>query len=202
MNEPTDGYFPGGEPGGLHDYCGMGASAARVAAASSSMRSAAASTHTGRPRRIRPMRGQVVVREMTPDTDPEGKSITLWCSDPRSRDVKTHRGVVLALGPPARVTEHPDSAEVPYGFGVGDVVQYHFAAVGTQASRTRAWTDGEPATWLCQAEIDAVWEDLSWHITAEAERTMKPLLYVEGPPRGPEHAAAIEAIIAAGVVGS
>jgi hypothetical protein len=105
--------------------------------------------------RVRLMRGQVVVREL--DASP---SSALWTPDPRARarDVKTHRGLVLALGPPARVTEHPSSAEVPYGFEVGAIVQYHFGAVGTQASRTRAWTDGEPATWLCAAEVDAVWE--------------------------------------------
>jgi hypothetical protein len=107
-------------------------------------------------RRIRLMRGQVVVREL--DVSPSG---VLWTPEAGPRQVKTHRGVVLGMGPPARLTEHPSSPEVPHGFEVGDVVQYHFAAVGTQAARTRAWTDGEPATWLCQPEIDAVWEDAS-----------------------------------------
>jgi hypothetical protein len=103
--------------------------------------------------RLRLMRGQVVVRELdAPD------SSSLWTPEPGVRQVKTHRGVVLGVGPPARLTEHPSSPEVPHGFAVGDVVQYHFEAMGTQAARTRAWLDGEDAVWLHQAEVDAVWE--------------------------------------------
>lgn len=105
------------------------------------------------PARIRLMRGQVVVREL--DAPP---SAVLWTPERGPRQVTTHRGVVIGLGPPARLTEHPSSPEVPHGFGVGDVVQYHFGAMGTQVARTRAWVDGEPATWLTQVEIDAVWE--------------------------------------------
>lgn len=103
--------------------------------------------------KIRLMRGQVVVREDTP-----APSAALWTPELGPRQVKTHRGVVLGLGPPARLTEHPSSPEVPHGFEVGDLVQFHFGAVGTQEARTRAWVDGKPATWLTQAEIDAVWE--------------------------------------------
>lgn len=102
--------------------------------------------------KIRLMRGQVVVREEF------GCLSVLWTPEQGPRQVRTHRGVVLGLGPPARLTEHPASPEVPHGFGVGDLVQYHFGAVGTQEARTRAWTDGKPATWLTQAEIDGVWE--------------------------------------------
>jgi hypothetical protein len=105
---------------------------------------------------IRLMRGRVVVREETP-----APSAVLWTPEQGPRQVKTHRGVVLGLGPPARLTEHPESPEVPHGFEVGDVVQYHFGAVGTQAARTRAWVDGEPATWLTQAEVDGVWGPFS-----------------------------------------
>ena len=103
------------------------------------------------------MRGQVVVRELDAPASP-----LLWTPDPRARDVSTHRGIVLGLGPPARLTESPNSPEVPHGFEVGAVVQYHFAAMGTQEARTRAWTDGGAATWLVQAEIDAVWEAEQW----------------------------------------
>ena len=99
------------------------------------------------------MRGQVVVRELDAPA-----SAALWTPTPGQRQQRTHRGVVLGLGPPSRLTEHPRSPEVPYGFGVGDVVQYHFGAVGTQAARTQTWSDGEPATWMAQAEIDGVWE--------------------------------------------
>jgi hypothetical protein len=121
--------------------------------------------------RLRLMRGQVVVRELDAATD------ALWTPEPSARQVKTHRGVVLGMGPPARLTEHPDSPEVPHGFGVGAVVQYHFGAMGTQAARTRAWLDGEPATWLTQAEIDAVWEEESTGLTF----TFGPGVLVEGP---------------------
>jgi hypothetical protein len=103
--------------------------------------------------KVRLMRGQVVIRE-----EAVQPSNALWTPEPGARRVKTHRGRVLALGPPARLTEHPDSPEVPHGFRVGDVVQFHFGAMGTQEARTRTWTDGHPATWLTQAEIDAVWE--------------------------------------------
>ena len=103
--------------------------------------------------KIRLMRGQVVVREV--DMPPSG---VLWTPAPGPREQRTRTGYVLALGPPSRLTESPSSPEVAHGFGVGDLVQFHFGAVGTQASRTRTWSDGEPATWLAQAEIDGVWE--------------------------------------------
>ena len=116
--------------------------------------------------RIRLMRGQVVVREIDATPSP-----VLWMPDPRARDVSTHRGVVLGMGPPARLTESPNSPEVPHGFEVGAVVQYHFAAMGTQEARTRAWTDGGAATWLVQAEIDAVWEeDTEKNLAEDQER--------------------------------
>ena len=103
--------------------------------------------------KIRPMRGQVVIREVQ-----FSASNMLWTPAPSAREPRTHTGEVLALGPPSRLTEHPTSPEVPHGFEVGDMVQYHFGAVGTQAARTRLWSDGKPATWLTQAEIDGVWE--------------------------------------------
>ena len=39
-------------------------------------------------------------------------------------EVQSHRGRVLALGPPARLTDHPDSPECPWGCKVGDEVVY------------------------------------------------------------------------------
>lgn len=102
---------------------------------------------------IRLMRGQCVVRELDAPA-----SASLWTPNAAPREVHTHRGLVLGLGPPCHLTGHPDSPLVPWGFDVGDVVQFHFGAVGTQASRTRTWTDGKAATWLCQVEIDCVWE--------------------------------------------
>ena len=99
---------------------------------------------------IRPMRGQVVVRELV-----QQHSAILWTPEDRPRQVRTHRGRVLAMGPPSRLVDLPDAPEVPWGFGVGDVIQYHFE------HHQEAWTcpwpdDGLPATWLPQAFVDGV----------------------------------------------
>jgi co-chaperonin GroES (HSP10) len=104
---------------------------------------------------IRPMRGQVVVREIK-------EKASIWTPDPNPRQVRTHRGVVLALGPRATTPKTYDGdswgggSDVPYGFDVGDVVQYHFHN-HNQAAYTMAWEDGEPATWMPQESVDGVW---------------------------------------------
>jgi hypothetical protein len=67
--------------------------------------------------------------------------------------VRTHRGVVLAMGPPARTS---GGVEVEPGFAPGDVIQFHFEH--HQETATNMWTDGKPATWLPQSSVDAVWE--------------------------------------------
>jgi hypothetical protein len=105
----------------------------------------------GEEMKIRLMRGQVVVREVT-----RARSSLLWTPDPTARQQKTHTGVVLGLGPPARLTDHPNSPEVFHGFQVGDIVQYHFTS--HQEAATREWTDGKPATWIPQMNVDCVWE--------------------------------------------
>jgi co-chaperonin GroES (HSP10) len=97
--------------------------------------------------RIRVMRGQAVVREIKP------RSSSLWHPAENEREVKTHRGVVLALGEPAQVNGH----DVPWGFGVGDQVVYHHEK--WEKGATRPWPpDGLDATWMGQVEIDGVWE--------------------------------------------
>jgi hypothetical protein len=96
--------------------------------------------------RVRLMRGQVVVRELDAPA-----SARLWTPTPGARQTTTHRGLVLGIGP------HP-APGASHGFEVGDVVQFHFGAVGTAKARTRAWTDGVEATWLTWEEVDAVWE--------------------------------------------
>lgn len=90
---------------------------------------------------IRPMRGQVVIRETLP-------SHPLYIPTPRARDVKTHTGRVLAMGPPAVEGVDP-------GFNVGDLVQYHFTI--HQEAHTVLWEDGAPATWIPMRDVDAVW---------------------------------------------
>ncbi len=97
---------------------------------------------------IRPMRGQVVIREIPPQP-----SAQLWTPDPNPRQVTTHTGRVLALGPPARTA---GGAEVPYGFGVGDLVLYRFTFL--EKLSTNTWED-QPAHWVPQVDVTAVWED-------------------------------------------
>jgi len=111
---------------------------------------------------LRPLRGRVVVRE-----DRRRTSVIIDPLMGNPREETTHRGVVLAMGAPAYACRHLDALgrcqsltckhpEVPWGFSTGDTVQFHFA--GTEKGRTVDWTDGEPALWLAQHEIDAVVE--------------------------------------------
>jgi hypothetical protein len=97
---------------------------------------------------VRLMRGQCVVRELE-----ERPSSSLWTPQPDQEVVQTHRGRVLGLGPPAEDGGVPQ----PWGFEVGDVVQYHY--IHNRAAFTRRWPlDGEPATWIPQSCVDAVVE--------------------------------------------
>lgn len=104
---------------------------------------------------IRPMRGQVVVREIAE------KAAGLWTPDANPRHAQTHRGEVLALGPPATTPRSFDGdawvggREIAHGFRVGDVVQYHFTH--NHDAFTMPWTDGGEATWLPQQNVDGVW---------------------------------------------
>ncbi len=94
------------------------------------------------------MRGQVVIQEISPQA-----SAVLWTPAPGLRDVETHTGRVLAMGPPART---PTGAEVEHGFVVGDLVQYHFTHLEEAATNT--W-NGEKAVWVPQQNVDGVWEE-------------------------------------------
>jgi hypothetical protein len=70
--------------------------------------------------------------------------------------VRTHVGRVLALGPPARL--NGSGPEVPHGFEVGDLVQYHLTHLEKMA--TNPWPpDGEMAVWVPQENVDGVWVD-------------------------------------------
>lgn len=95
------------------------------------------------------LRGRVVVREVHEDS--RG---ALWVPRPGPRQVRTHTGRVLSTGAPARA---PGGTEVPHGFGVGDLVQYHFTTLEEAASNV--WEDGKVAHWIPQENVDAVWED-------------------------------------------
>lgn len=104
--------------------------------------------HTFERRDLVPLRGRVVIRELFEDG-------TIWTPQGNPRERLTHRGVVLALGAPALT---PSGAEVPYEYGVGDTVQFHFTA--TEKGRIAPWSDGKPALWMAWFEIDAVIEPI------------------------------------------
>lgn len=95
---------------------------------------------------IRPMRGQVVIKELPPTA-----SAALWTPTPSARQTTTHTGRVLALGPPARTA---GGVEVPYGFAVGDLVQFHYEFLEKMA---RNMWEGEEAVWVPQSDCDGVW---------------------------------------------
>lgn len=97
--------------------------------------------------RVRLLRGQCVIRESA-----EGLSSVILTPGGNPRDVKTHRGVVLAMGKPSQVNGH----DVPWMFSVGDTVQFHWTYM--EKAFTRPWVDGEKACWLRQDHIDAVIE--------------------------------------------
>jgi co-chaperonin GroES (HSP10) len=100
-------------------------------------------------RRIRPLRGQVVIRE---HHDPSGLIIAPpQFYDERAKRPSDHRGEVLAMGPPAQL---PNGVEVPHGFEVGDTVLFHWEH--HEAGNTREWSDGQPACWVPQWAVDAV----------------------------------------------
>jgi hypothetical protein len=56
------------------------------------------------------------------------------------------------MGAPARTK---GGAEVAPGFGIGDVVQYHFTHLEEAATNTY---EGEKAVWIPQENIDGVWD--------------------------------------------
>lgn len=95
---------------------------------------------------IRPRRGFCVIRELR-------ESSLLWRPDDNPREVRTHRGVVLAIGAPSLVNGH----EVPWLFNVGDTVQFHFEE--TERGRTVTWPEtGEEVKCIMQREVDGVIE--------------------------------------------
>ena len=111
------------------------------------------------PRRVRLLRGQVVVREIGANE----RSVILQ-PDPDQNDVQIHRGRVIAMGAPALNCKTDDRGrctsitcrhvEVPHGFKTGDEVIYVF--VHHREAWTRNWTDGKLATWVPQSAIQGI----------------------------------------------
>lgn len=97
---------------------------------------------------LRVLRGRVVVRmDGRPST-----LITIVDNSPRATE--SHRGTVLEIGAGAFTRK---GVEVSLPIEVGDRVGFHFEA--TEAGRTASWTDGKPAIWLAQRELDYVIEE-------------------------------------------
>lgn len=106
--------------------------------------------------RYRPRRGQAyVLRE--PETG-RRSAAGLFLPDGNPRDTKIHRGTIVALGPPSRLTELPSSPCVPWGCEIGDRVYFVFA-VWLERMRSFEITgyDGEIAI-VAQAELQGVEE--------------------------------------------
>ena len=100
--------------------------------------------------RLRLLTGRVVIREILSDE----RSGRIWTPDPKAKDVLTHRGRVLGVGPgPLR----PDGSRCAIGFHVGDVVQYHFSG-HHEKGWTHMWPeDGLPAVWVPWYDVDGVY---------------------------------------------
>ena len=105
-----------------------------------------------------PLPGRVAVRMLdrvsTIIVDPYADS------DTRRRAQTSHRGVVVAMGPPARTPKL--NAEVPPGFSVGAEVVFVFGAPNAsgagglvESAREGEW-DGAKITWVAQEEVLAV----------------------------------------------
>jgi co-chaperonin GroES (HSP10) len=108
--------------------------------------------------KIRPLRGQVVIREV------ERRSSVIWTPAPGQRDVRTHRGIVIAMGPPAR---DKWGNEIAHGFKGGDEVSFQWEM--NEEAHRREWPeDGKPACWVRQYAVDGVWEGPSAAATLPA----------------------------------
>ena len=111
---------------------------------------------------LRPLRGRIAIRPLVPM-----RTGLIWHPDQRpdtergedkSRGIRarsSHRGRVLAVGPPAL---RYGKVEVARGFEVGDEVVYVFASGGIEKTRTLEWEDGQPCVWVTQEEVIAVAE--------------------------------------------
>ena len=101
------------------------------------------------------LRGRVVIR-------PIAEHVSSLVIDPyvhigdgeyREYSEKTHRGEVVAMGPPVLTSK---GHEITHGFRVGDVVQFHYES--TEKGSRLTWTDGSTCVVRAQREIDAVIE--------------------------------------------
>ena len=105
---------------------------------------------------LRLLRGRVVIRE------DRRRSSIIETIDNDPRATVTHRGEVLAVGPPVQtehynpITQRSTFHDVPLSYSVGDVVQFHFE--GTEKGRTFSWGEWTGVLCMAQREIDGVIE--------------------------------------------
>jgi co-chaperonin GroES (HSP10) len=108
---------------------------------------------------LRPLRGRVAIRPIV-----ETRSGLIWYPDQRPDDEtaeqksrgslaqSSHRGHVLAFGPPALRY----GREVEHGFVVGDEVVFVYASGLIEKGRASVWSDDGPCVWVTQEEVIAV----------------------------------------------
>lgn len=109
---------------------------------------------------FRPLRGRVLIAKSVHDAAKEerlrsGLIIPATAFNPRAD--KSHRGRVLAMGPPARTKR---GVEIQPDFRVGDEVLYVWALAGVEEMRTTsiaALHDG-PIAVVAQEEVIGVFE--------------------------------------------
>lgn len=94
------------------------------------------------------LRGRAIIREV--EQEPRSR---LWRPAAGVREVRTHRGIVLAVGDGTYYGKHV----IPMPVRVGDVVQYHWES--HEESATIVWPeDGKRAVIVPQWCVDAVIE--------------------------------------------
>ena len=98
----------------------------------------------------KPATGYCAVRDVTT------ASKLIWTPEGKPREVRTHRGVIVALGDMPRTVT---GARVPWEVRVGDVVQFHYNY--HQGNRELDWPDtGESVVMLVADELDLVIEEV------------------------------------------
>ena len=116
----------------------------------------AADSH-GSEGRYRPMRGQAYIllepRERGHESVSAG-GIIIPGTHHNAREDIILRGVILALGPPSRVNEYPDSPEVAWDCAVGDEIFFYYSLM-TEKGRTFG-RGVEDVAVVAQVEIQAV----------------------------------------------
>lgn len=98
--------------------------------------------------RVRLLRGQIVVREV------HGGSRLLWTPRAGRRQIHTHLGLVLGIGPGAEL----GGVAQPVAFAVGDIVGWHWEH--NEDAFTLEWPeDGRLAIWIPHRCVDYVCEE-------------------------------------------